>query len=407
MQDDDLRGQFDEWARPLRATQAPAVGALRSRIRRRIARIAAAAGSALAVLGLVAGLLVAGSLAGGHKPGGLVPQAQGSAKYPAPPGQPYVFVNSSATFANQGDAPTTPAELKNAATGKVIKVLKPVGKGVSFTNAAAAPGDRAFVLAQQDSDGTLSFAEIRISASGKPGPLSLVMQYPHVCVTVGPCVPVLSLSAGTQAESMTVNAPVTRLSFYALAPNGLGGSLVVYNLQTGTLIGSWPVGGNDVAGSQFLGYGNELLVSVGNVDGGDNRLVDTSTAFRRGSSLLADSRPDLADAGGFPGSFTQDDNLSVFAAMGGVTDGQPAGDEYLMEYSPASSKPLWKIPIGLASNTTGPYFCGVLWASANGNEVLTQCGTRQLKIVGGHASVIRLAWLLPANSSVGLSEFAW
>jgi hypothetical protein len=399
MQDDDLRGRFDEWARPLRATQAPAVGELRSRIRRRTARIAAAAGSALAVIGLVAGLVVAGSLAAGRKPGGLVPQAQGSAKYPAPPGQPYVFVNSSATFVNTGNVPNTPAELKDAATGKVVKILRPVGQGVSFAAAAAAPGDRAFVLAQLDRDGTLSFAEIRISASGKPGALSLVMQYPHVCVTVGPCVPVLSLPAGTQAENMTVNAPVTRLSFFASTANGLSGSLVVYNLQTGTLIGSWPVtGNNDNASSQFVGNANELLVSVSSVEGGQNRIVDASAAFRAGSSLLADSRP--GPANGFPGYFTQDGNMWINAEGANSTS-----SVVMMEVSSATGNLVRKIPIGPASAVNGPYYCGVLWASANGGELLTQCGTIQQLVVGGHITRIRLAWLLP--SSLGSNTVAW
>jgi hypothetical protein len=55
----------------------------------------------------------------------------------------------------------------------------------------------------------------------------------------------------------------------------------------------------------------------------------------------------------------------------------------------------------------GPNFCGVLWSSANGHEIWTQCGTRQLGIVGSHATQIRLAWLLPTNTSSGASVFAW
>jgi hypothetical protein len=78
-----------------------------------------------------------------------------------------------------------------------------------------------------------------------------------------------------------------------------------------------------------------------------------------------------------------------------------------VEVSAASGKVLRKIPIGPSSATNGPNFCGVLWASANGDEVWTQCGTRQLVIVGGHATQIRLAWLLPTNNTSGASEFAW
>ena len=389
MQDYELRDQFEEWAEPLRATPAPAVAALRSRIRRRTARTAAATGSALAVVGLVAALLVASGLVGSGKPGGPAFQAPGSA-YPAPPGQPYVFVNSSATFVNVADVPATPAELRNAATGKVVKVLQPVHLGVSFSNAAAAPGDRLFVLAQQDSDGTLSFAEIRIGASGKPGALRQVL-------------PDLPVPPGTQVVSMVVNASGTRLSFTTAADpiQSSSGSLVVYDLQVGTLIGSWPI---DISGAsfQFLGDGNDLVASIGIVERGQDRLVDTTTPFRPDSSLLADSRP--YGAGGNFETFTQGGNIGMYAASSGP--GQ-LGPTVLVEYSAASGQVLRNIPIGPSSATSGPYFCGVLWASANGNEIWTQCGTRQLVIVGGHATQIRLAWLLPTNTASGAREFAW
>jgi hypothetical protein len=394
MQDYELRDQFEQWAEPLRATRAPAVAALRSRIRRRAARTAAATGFAVAVVGLMAGLLVAVGWVGSGKPGGPALQAQGSA-YPAPPGQPYVFVNSSATFINGWPGPATPAELKNAATGKVLKVLWPVHRGVSFSAAAAAAGDRLFVLAQQDSDGTLSFAEIRIGASGKPGALRQVL-------------PDLPAPPGMEVVNMAVNAPATRLSFTTAAsnsygPSGPSGSLVVYNLQTGTLIGSWPVAFDVGASSQFLGYGNNLLASIGTLERGRNLLVDTTTAFPPGSSLLADSRPfgvgsNFANLSA--GAFSQDGNIGMY-------EGGPAGRVLLVEVSAASGKVLRNIPIGPSSAVNGPYFCGVLWASANGHELWTQCGTRQLAIVGGHATQIRLAWLLPTNTTSGASVFAW
>ncbi len=383
LQDHELRDLFEERAEPLRATPAPAVAAPRGRIRRRTVRIAAATGFALAVVGLVAGLLVASGLGGSGKPGGTALQAHGSA-YPAPPGQPYVFVNSSAMFVNVGNVPATPAELRNAATGKVVKVLLPVRRGVSFSAAAAAPGDRLFVLAQQDSDGTLSFAEIQIGASGKPDALRQVL-------------PDLPASPGVQVVSMVVNAPGTRLSFTTAAseygPSGPSGSLVVYNLQTGTLIGSWPIAFETGASSQFLGHGNNLVASIGT---GHNRLVDTTTPFRPGSSLLADSRP-YGVVGAFA-TLTQDGNIGMDAV--GNQD-----RALLVEYSAASGKVLRNIPIGSAEE--GPNFCGVLWASANGHEVWTQCGTRQLVIVGGHATQIRLAWLVPTNAASGASVFAW
>ncbi len=388
MQDHELRDLFEEWAEPLRATPAPPVAALRNRIKRRAARTAATTVLALAVVGLVAGLLVAGGLAGSGKPGGPALQAQGSA-YPAPPGEPYVFVNSPATFADVVNAPATPAELRNAATGQVVKVLLPVHRGESFSAAAAAPDDRLFVLAQQDSDGTLSFAEIRIGPFGKPGALRQVL-------------PDLATPPGTQVISMAVNAPGTRLSFITAAsnsygPSGPSGSLAVYSLQTGTLIGSWPVAFESGANSQFVGYGNNLVASIDTVERGQNLLVDTTTPFPAGSSLQADSRPYV---GGAAESFTQDGNI-------GVAFSRSRGRVILVEYSAPSGKVLRSIPVGSSSASYGPYFCGVLWASANGHEVWTQCGTRQLVIIGGHATQVRLAWVLPIETVGGASVFAW
>jgi hypothetical protein len=386
MQDSELRDQFEQWTEPLRAAPPPAIAALRSRNRRRLARTAAATGSALAVAGLIAGLLVAGSLVGGGKPGGSALPAQGSA-YPAPPGQPYVFVNSSANFVNGWDGPATPAELRNAATGKVVKVLYPIGRGVSFSAGAAAPSDRLFVLAQSDSDGTVSFAEVRIGPSGKAGALRQVMRD-------------LAVAPGMQVTNMAVNAPGTRLAFDIAAANSYGpsgptGSLVVYNLQTGILIGSWPVAFDSAANSQFLGYGNNLVAWVGTVERGRDLLVDTTAPFQPGSSLLADSRP-YGVGGNLAGGFSQDGRIAM-------TYGGSRGRVLLEEVSATSGKVLRTIPIGSSSATNGPYFCGVLWASANGHEVWTQCGTRQLAIVGGHATQIRLAWPLPTPGGV----FAW
>lgn len=385
MEDEELRIRFDEWTRPLRAAAVPEVGALRRRIRRRMARLAAAVGAALAVIGVVAGSLVASGRTGllTHHTPPLGPS--GSAKYLAPPGQPYVFVNSSDTFVNVGNIPTTPAEIKDAATGKVIKVLRPIGQGTNFTGAAAVPGDRAFVLAQQDSNDTTSFVEIRIGASGTAGALR-------------PVLPGVSLPAGIQLQNLTVNASITRLSFVTFPQYGPGGgSLVVYNLLAGTLIGSWSFTGNNFANSQFVGYGNELVASFSSVGQGQIRLVDTSAAFRPGSSLLADSRP--GPAGDVPGYLTQNGNMSL------VPEPPNSGPVLLMEYS-AAGKLLRKLPMGQASGTNGPYFCGVLWASANGGELFTQCGTEQLIIIGSHVTRVRLAWLLPSDAGSS-GTFAW
>jgi hypothetical protein len=76
------------------------------------------------------------------------------------------------------------------------------------------------------------------------------------------------------------------------------------------------------------------------------------------------------------------------------------------ETAATSYKGWWPKTRPDSSATYGQYFCRVLWASANGHEVWTQCGTRQLVIVGGHATRVRLAWLLPSITPSG-SVFAW
>lgn len=196
-------------------------------------------------------------------------------------------------------------------------------------------------------------------------------------------------------------SPGSRLSFWTSAPTNNGpsgprGSLAVYNLQTGTLIGSWPVAFGSGASSQFLGDGNTMVASIDTVKRGQDRLVDTTTAFRPGSSLLADSR--RYRVGGPGDTFTQDGNVGMYFV-------NSLGRAVVVEYSARSGKVLWKIPAGSSSAEDGAHYCGVLWASANGHELWTQCGTRQLVVVGGHATQVRLAWLMPATSEA--SEFAW
>ncbi len=52
--------------------------------------------------------------------------------------------------------------------------------------------------------------------------------------------------------------------------------------------------------------------------------------------------------------------------------------EILQEFSVATGKLLRTITIGSArAQQQEPWFCGVLWASADGRHLLTQCGTRQ------------------------------
>ena len=159
--------------------------------------------------------LIAGSLGG---TGQLArPGPWGSARYPAPRDQPWVIVNESASG---------PAQLRNMATGTVDGIVPSEGKGAMFTALAAAAGDRLFVLAWQDRRGELGFDAIQIGSRSEPlGPTRL---------------PILSVH-GARVYGMSINAAGTRLAFSTIPAGGTEpGTLQVYNLGTGGLIGQWP-----------------------------------------------------------------------------------------------------------------------------------------------------------------------
>jgi hypothetical protein len=395
MNDSQLREQFGQWAAPLLGTPPPDFGGIRRRARRRVALLAAAGGSALAAFGIVAGLLVS-NLAGAVPP--VRASLWGSGTYPAPSGQPYVVVNTSASG---------PAELRDVASGAVVSVLHPLGAAVSFTSIAAAPGDRLFVLAQQGAEGQVSFAELRIG-NGSPPTVRLTPVLTHV-----------SLPGGTDPSFMAVSAAGARLALAAVLPDGTS-RLLVYDLRSGSVIGSWQApDGVLVIPPQFIRGADELAVEwpaastphtgVGAAPQLALRLVATATAFPAGSSLLADSvsSPGLH---GISGTFSLDGSVSMNTINGALQAGRtPAGANFvrLLEYSSASGKLLHAIPIGPASALQSQYFCGVLWASADGRDLLTQCGTRQQEVVDGKATVVRLPWIFLAQLDPVISPFAW
>jgi hypothetical protein len=52
-------------------------------------------------------------------------------------------------------------------------------------------------------------------------------------------------------------------------------------------------------------------------------------------------------------------------------------------------------------------FCGVLWTDPHGRHLLTQCGTTQASIDGGHRTPIHLHQLIPASPIGYTNTFAW
>jgi len=103
--------------------------------------------------------------------------------------------------------------------------------------------------------------------------------------------------------------------------------------------------------------------------------------------------------GEFDGSFSPDGSVALNSDAGGLDSTPPGPTADLLETDAVSGRLLWSVPLGPASALqNGSGFCGVLWASANGRDLLTQCGTRQLSIVNGKARVVHLAWLFPGGN---------
>jgi len=427
-----LRRQFDEWAAPLRSAPPPPFETIRRRARLRLGRFGAAAASAAAVIALAAVLAVT-SLGGTASPSA----AWGAGPYPAPPGMQYVYVSFSL-------GPT--AQIRNAATGAVLATLRPTAQTTTFGVAAASATDRLFLVAENPANGTVTFAAIRLLAAANGGTPSVRMApVPHVV-----------LPAGTQVTDLVVNQAENRFALESQAPGGKL-SLSVYNLLNGSLIGRWPAGSLQLTQPlAFLPNGNLAVVwavnaptssqshvqegttqvnrspsvsaspSVSNSPAGSpsaaprlelvNRIVNPAIPFLPGSSLVADSQPDTALHRRI-GTLSADGSMSISAAQasnpatqvtsGGSVGIQGGGKATITEYSSATGEAVYVVPIGAASDITGAHYCGVLWASADGRDLLTQCGTKQEEVVDGKVTAVRLAWIFPTSAVQSVSPFAW
>jgi hypothetical protein len=403
----ELRERFDEWAAPLRAAPPPAFGSIRRRSRARMGRLAAAAGSTAAAVALVIALVVGGAVSS-PRPA----NPWGSARYPAPPSQPYVFVNVSL-------GPI--AQVRDAATGAVLATLRTPGETAVFGAAAAAPSDRLFVVSESvgGPGGSVTLATVRIvaAAHGHAAPAVRLSPVPH-----------LHLPTGAQVNDMVVNAAGTRVALEW--QNSAGAiSLSIYNLASGSLIGSWqaptlqpdsplqflPDGDLAVAWQQAGAVtspasGQQSPSPTGSQTppaspGGpvqiSNRVVNPAVPFPAGSSFVADSLADPALLG-TPGTLSADGTVLL-----SVSQAPTGGTADVVGVSEVTGMRLFAVPIGPGSDLNNSEVCGVLWASANGQDLLTQCGSQQEEIVDGQATVVRLAWKFPYSQVQGVMAFAW
>jgi hypothetical protein len=381
MNDVDLREQFHDWAAPLRATLAPEFTGIRRRARRRTSRLAAVAVGAVAVVVIAASL--AGSVltrpAGGQGHAAHPASPWSHSRYPAPRQAPYVFINSSASGSPM---------IGDAATGRIAGKLATVGSQGIFGAAAATSNDRLFVLAQQSDADRITFAEARITPSGS--------------VRLRRILPGISLAA-SQIYGMTVNPAGTRLVLNTWPAGRTGaGKLLVYDLTAGTLIGSWPENLSSPVKFQYWPTADGLaLYWQDSGSGAYSGLRILNTAGRpAGLSLAAATKPGPDLRGYHSGGLTADGSVALNMVRSGSA-------EVLQEFSARSGTLMRTIPIGTAqAERDSPDFCGVLWASADGRDLLTQCGSRQQEVVTGKVTHVKLAWNFLAPQTP-VTTFAW
>lgn len=419
--DDELRDQFDRWAAPLRATAPPAVSALRRRARRRAGRFAAATGSAVAVAGVVAALLVAGhgatptsrSVLAGPTAAPSQPSASpserppsnpwGSARYPAPPDQPYVLFNTATMSAEP--------EVLDMATGTVVGPIPQLSNTGRYVALAADASDRRFVLAWQDADGTTTFWSETMQGLPVTGSGGITT----VAGVAGPLPISIPATNGVPAEitSMAVNSAGTRLVVQWLPDEPSENSvLVAFDLTTGAQLGSWQEAAGSAAYLEPYWPSADALAIAWPDGRPEVRILELTGSFPVGSSLLADTQPDPS-IGAFSGA-----TLTPYDGAVLTTDGSTVlhvteigAESYLQEYAAATGALLRTIPLG-PTPAVGPmpeHICGVLWASADGSELLTQCGTRQQAVVDGSVTVVTLATgnFYVQMSATAADPFVW
>ncbi len=405
MQDQELRERFAEWARPLQDTVPPPVAVIRTRARRRVIRRGAAGAVTLAAAGVAAGLVIGGLPGAGAShpapaaPGGPTPAAipgntiHGSnvpdntapvgtlSTRTVPPGSPYLV-----ELSDSG------ADIMNAATGTLIQTAVAPVSGYGFNWVAATPGDREFVLAAQTpSLSSTRFYVLRLTASGQMAGLTPVSGAAGVTgyiygMAVSPDGTELAVATAPQSSTPTSRVWVVGLGAAGGARQWTSGAGLVNTLsfaRDSRLGFTWEPGdaGPTGGGSQFR------TLRVNSVQAG-------GTGSLTGDSALT---VNSADAG--QGGQVTADGSTVLAV------GQEHGKDTLEEFSAASGQLQDSIPLADATIQ----FCGVLWASADGSEVLTQCGTTQAWVAGGQAIGVKLGVTIPVpDSQVNWANtFAW
>jgi hypothetical protein len=390
MNDLDLREHFEEWAAPLRAAPAPGVEQLKRRARHRSARRLTIVTSAVAMAAL-AGVLFVGLKAPGYVT--PTPYARNyqppnpfvQDRYTAPRVAPFGVV-----YGRGGQS----VRVIDAASGLTQFSGTPLGgDGSVFTTIAAAPSDRLFILAQQSRQVRTSFDILRIGMGTKP--LTAIM-------------PGVSLPPGDQIYAMTVNPQGTRLALNTVGAGGAGPfRLLVYNVASGALLANFTEREGIVRYLQYWPSEYSLAFtwlpgSHGASGSGLRTLAVAAPAPGNSSAaLLADSRAAPSVHGYRDGAFTADGTVAI-------TQTETPNAMRLAEYSTRTGRLLHLITFGTPRpNVQSANYCGLLWASTDGTDLLTQCGNLQLEVVNGKTTRVRLAVTVPASQVGWADTFGW
>ena len=362
MQDEELREQFAEWARPLRAAVPPAVSVLRRRARRRTARVAAACVTAVAAVtagGILASHAIGGSLAAPRQAlpttprlGELPPPDAGAGAAPY-----YIAVGSDGGSAGVWDAAT------GKQLGAIAAPTEPSGHGghypTLFTSIAAAGDDRTFVLgATANTNSEKAFPgwlfEVRLAANGAPGPLRPLSFPRQQQGTVGHWYQSVS--------SIALTADGTKL---AIATNRVAkdqngpADIEVISLATGTTR-TWTSAPQDIGSLSWAGDSTLAYACAGVC------LLDTSAP---GHELT--SRPFIPGSTRYHGLQSLQwpaitpDGSAIYAAM----EGNP-GYLGLVEFSARTGRPLRVV---IQPQNTDGAFCGTLWSDPSGRHLTAAC----------------------------------
>jgi hypothetical protein len=365
MQDEDLREQFSEWSRPLRAVVPPAVSVIRRRARRRTARVAASCVTAVAVLA-AGGILATREIGGRQAPAAsrqVLSAPPRLGQLPAPDAGAgaapyYVAVSSDGSSAGVWDAAT------GKKLGTIAAPTEPSGRGsrysTIFTSIAAAGDDRTFVLgatASTNSEKALPvwLFEIRLAPGGSPGPLQPLAFPRQQQGTVG------HWYQGISSIALTADG-----SKLAIATNRESGDqngpadIEVISLATGTTR-TWTSTPQDISSLSWAG--NSALAYA--CDG--VCLLDTTAPGHElsQSRLLIPWSTQYHGLQGLQWPMITPDGSAIYVAM----ENSP-GSLGLVEFSARTGRPLRVV---IQPQNTDGAFCGTLWSDPSGQHLTAAC----------------------------------